>query len=160
MAETGHSAGEYIAHHLQNLTVCKKDGDWVWNECHGNFWALNVDSMFFSVVLGILLIWFFSRVAKKASTGIPTKTQALIEVIVDFVDRSVRDTFSHPPKSTRHRAARADALRLDPADEPDGPDPGGLAALGGQVRGRRVPARRADDGRQRHVRDGASASSS
>ena len=100
MAETGHSAGEYIAHHLQHLTVCKKDGAWVWNECHGNFWALNVDSMFFAVLLGGLLVWFFSRVARKASIGQPTRTQALIEVIVDFVDGSVRDTFSHPPKST------------------------------------------------------------
>jgi F-type H+-transporting ATPase subunit a len=101
MADTGHhSAGDYISHHLQNLTVCKKDGAWVWNECQGNFWALNVDSMFFAVALGAFLVWFFSRVAKKASIGQPTKTQALIEVIVDFVDSSVRDTFSHPPKST------------------------------------------------------------
>jgi F-type H+-transporting ATPase subunit a len=100
MAEAGQSAGEYISHHLQNLTVCKADGEWVWNECQGNFFAINVDSMFFSIVLGTLLVWFFSRVAKKASTGVPTKTQALIEVIVDFVDGSVRDTFSHPPKST------------------------------------------------------------
>jgi F-type H+-transporting ATPase subunit a len=100
MAEADHSAGEYIGHHLQNLTVCKVDGEWVWNECQGNFWALNVDSMFFSLVLGILLIWFFSRVARKASLNQPTRTQALIEVIVDFVDSSVRDTFSHPPKST------------------------------------------------------------
>ena len=53
MAETGHTAGEYISHHLQNLTVCKKDGAWVWNECHGNFWAINVDSMFFAILLGI-----------------------------------------------------------------------------------------------------------
>ncbi len=62
--------------------------------------------MFFAVVLGVLLTWFFSRVAKKASTGVPTKTQTLIEVIVDFVDRSVRDTFSHPPKSPSSRRSR------------------------------------------------------
>ena len=99
MAEAGHSAGEYISHHLQNLTVCKVDGEWVWNECQGNFWALNVDSMFFSIVLGVFLVWFFHRVAKTASLDKPTKTQALIEAIVDFVDSSVRDTFSHPPKS-------------------------------------------------------------
>jgi F-type H+-transporting ATPase subunit a len=99
MAETGHTAGEYISHHLQNLTVCKQDGEWVWNECHGNFWAVNVDSMFFALVLGIFLSWLFYRVARKASIGHPTRTQALIEVIVDFVDGSVRDTFSHPPKS-------------------------------------------------------------
>jgi len=99
MAATGQTAGEYISHHLQNLTVCKKDGEWIWNECQGNFFALNVDSMFFALALGIFLSWFFYRVAKKASIGQPTNTQALIEVIVDFVDGSVRDTFSHPPKS-------------------------------------------------------------
>jgi len=100
MAETGHTAGEYISHHLQNLTLCKKDEGWVWNDCHGNFMAVNVDSMFFAVALGIFLVWFFHRVAKKASLNKPTRTQALIEVIVDFVDGSVRDTFTHPPKST------------------------------------------------------------
>jgi F-type H+-transporting ATPase subunit a len=97
MAETGHSAGEYISHHLQNLTVCKKDGAWVWNECHGNFFAINVDSMFFAIVLGVFMIWFLNRVARKASRGVPTKTQALIELIFDMVDSSVRDSFSHPP---------------------------------------------------------------
>ena len=100
MAGTGQTAGEYISHHLQNLTVCKQNGEWIWNECHGNFMAVNVDSMFFAVTLGLFLTWFFWRVAKKASLNQPTKTQALIEVIVDFVDGSVRDTFSHPPKST------------------------------------------------------------
>ena len=99
MAETGHSAGEYISHHLQNLTVCKKDGEWVWNECQGNFYALNVDSMFFAVLLGLVLIFLFGRVAKKATTGVPGKLQTIVEVVVGFVDRSVGDTFSHPPKS-------------------------------------------------------------
>jgi F-type H+-transporting ATPase subunit a len=97
MADTGHSAGEYITHHLQNLTVCKVDGEWVWNECHGNFWALNVDSMFFAVILGVFLIWFFRRIALKASLDAPNKTQVLIELIVELVDKSVRDTFSHRP---------------------------------------------------------------
>ncbi len=97
MAEAGHSAGEYIGHHLQNLTVCKADGEWVWNHCQGNFFALNVDSMFFALALGIFLVWFFGSVARKATTGVPDRTQALIELIVDFVDGSVRDTFSHKP---------------------------------------------------------------
>ena len=99
MAEAGHSAGEYIGHHLKNLTVCKQDGAWVWNECQGNFWALNVDSMFFSVALGLLLVFLFSRAAKKATTGVPGTFQTIVEVVVGFVDTSVKDTFSHPPKS-------------------------------------------------------------
>ncbi len=96
MAEKGHSAGEYISHHLQNLTVCKKDGEWIWNECQGNFWALNVDSMFFSVLLGLVLILIFGRVAKKASTGVPSRLQTAIEITVGFVDQAVRDTFANP----------------------------------------------------------------
>ena len=36
----------------------KVDGEWVWNECAGVFNAWNVDSMFFSVVLGLLFIGF------------------------------------------------------------------------------------------------------
>ncbi|MGH8252096.1 MAG: F0F1 ATP synthase subunit A [Steroidobacteraceae bacterium] len=93
MAEAGHSAGEYITHHLQNLTVCKVDGEWVWNQCHGNFYAVNVDSMFFAILLGFLLTFLFSRVAKKATTGTPNRTQAAVEMIVGFVDQSVRETF-------------------------------------------------------------------
>jgi len=93
MAEKGHTAGEYISHHLQNLTVCKKDGAWVWNECHGNFWAVNVDSMFFALVLGLVFIYLFRKVAKNVTTGRPGKLQTAIELVVGFVDTSVRDAF-------------------------------------------------------------------
>jgi len=95
-SEDGHGAqtsGDYIAHHLQNLQVCKANGEWVWNHCAGNFWAVNVDSMFFSVVLGLIFTWLFYGVAKKASTSKPGKLQAFVELVVDFVDSSVRDTF-------------------------------------------------------------------
>lgn len=93
MAAEGHSAGEYIAHHLQNLTVCRVDGQWVWNECHGNFYAINVDSMFFSVVLGLVFLTLFRMVAVRATRGVPGRLQAVIEMTVGFVDQSVRETF-------------------------------------------------------------------
>ncbi len=95
-AESGHGAqtsSDYIAHHLQNLQVCSVDGDWVWNHCAGNFWAVNVDSMFFSVILGVIFIWLFRGAAKKASSSKPGKLQAFVEIIIDFVDSSVKDTF-------------------------------------------------------------------
>lgn len=95
-SEDGHGAqtsGEYIAHHLQNLQVCKVDDAWVWNQCAGNPMAINVDSMFFSVLLGLIFIWIFGRAAKKASAGTPGKMQALVEIVIDFIDSSVRDTF-------------------------------------------------------------------
>jgi len=87
------TSGEYIQHHLQNLQVCKTDSGWVWNECAGNPMAINVDSMFWSVFLGVVFIWLFGSAAKKASAGKPSKLQAFVEIVVDFVDASVRDTF-------------------------------------------------------------------
>ncbi len=95
-AESGHgpqTSSEYIAHHLQNLQVCRVDDEWVWNHCAGNPLAINVDSMFFSVLLGLIFIWLFRGAANKASSGKPGKLQAFVEIIIDFVDSSVKDTF-------------------------------------------------------------------
>ncbi|NIL93953.1 MAG: F0F1 ATP synthase subunit A [Woeseiaceae bacterium] len=97
MAEAGHgpqTSGDYITHHLQNLQVCKDEsGAWVWNECAGNMAAINVDSMFWSVLLGLIFLVAFRNVAKKTSADKPGKFQAFVEIIVDFVDTSVKDTF-------------------------------------------------------------------
>jgi F-type H+-transporting ATPase subunit a len=96
-AEGGHGAqtsGDYIAHHLQNLQVCKAEtGEWVWNHCAGNPMAINVDSMFWSVLLGFIFVVLFRGVAKKISSGKPSKLQAFVEIVVEFVDSSVKDTF-------------------------------------------------------------------
>ena len=95
-SEGGHgpqTSGEYIQHHLQNLQVCRVDDEWVWNHCSGNPMAINVDSMFWSVLLGVVFIWMFRSAAKKSSSGKPGKFQAFVEIIVDFIDGSVKDTF-------------------------------------------------------------------
>jgi F-type H+-transporting ATPase subunit a len=89
----GETAGEYIQHHLTNLQVCRADGQWVWNDCAGNFWGVNVDSMFFSVLLGLVFIFLFRKVAKNVTTGRPGKLQTAIELVVGFIDTSVRDAF-------------------------------------------------------------------
>ncbi len=96
MASEGGSqtSGEYISHHLQNLQVCQNEaGEWVWNKCAGNFYAINVDSMFWSVFLGLIFIWLFWGAARKSSSEKPTRFQAFVEIVVDFVDGSVKDTF-------------------------------------------------------------------
>ncbi len=96
-SEGGHgpqTSGEYIQHHLQNLQVCKADsGEWIWNHCAGNPMAINVDSMFWSVFLGLVFILIFRGAAKKASAGKPGKMQAFVEIIIDFIDTSVKDTY-------------------------------------------------------------------
>ncbi len=88
------TSGEYIQHHLQNLQVCKVDGEWVWNQCTGNFWSINVDSMFWSIFLGALFLFVFSRLTKKSTDGVPTRFQAFLEMVVEFVNNSVRDGFN------------------------------------------------------------------
>ena len=75
------TSNEYIVHHLANL----KHGE--------GFWALNVDSIFFSVLLAVLFVGFFLMVARKATSGVPGKAQLFVEVLVDFVDTQVRDSF-------------------------------------------------------------------
>jgi len=86
------SAG-YIKHHLQNLQVCTTDEGIVWNHCQGNFWSLNVDTIAVSVLLGLLFVLGFRKVAKNATTGVPGKMQCFVEMVIEFVDENVKDTF-------------------------------------------------------------------
>jgi F-type H+-transporting ATPase subunit a len=96
-SEGGHgpqTTSEYISHHLQNLQVCKDEaGSWVWNHCAGNPITINVDSMFWSILLGLAFVWMFWGAARKSSAEKPSRFQAFVEIIVDFVDSSVKDTF-------------------------------------------------------------------
>jgi len=80
-AEHAPSGSEYIVHHLGNL----KHGE--------GFWTFNLDSIFFSVLLGLLFVGSFWLVARKATTGVPGKFQNFVELMVEFVDTQVRDTF-------------------------------------------------------------------
>jgi F-type H+-transporting ATPase subunit a len=75
------TSNEYIVHHLANLQYGE------------GFWTFNVDSIFFSVLLAVLFVGFFFMVARKATSGVPGKAQLFVEVLVDFVDTQVRDTF-------------------------------------------------------------------
>ena len=91
---TTRTSGEYIQHHLQNLQVCRTDnGEWLWNHCAGNPVAINVDSMFWSLFLGTIFIFLFRFSAKKVSIAEPSKLQASVEIIINFIDSSVKDTF-------------------------------------------------------------------
>ncbi len=89
----------YIKHHLQNLQVCPTQEGWQFNTaenptlCKGNMSAINGDSMFFSVLLGVLFLWMFRSAAKKVTTGVPGKFQAFIELVIDFVGSNVKGTF-------------------------------------------------------------------
>ena len=81
-ADHAPAGSEYIVHHLGNLQ-------------HGEgFWTVNVDSIFFSVLLGLLFTVSFWLAARKATASdVPRGFQSFVETVVEFVDTQVRDTF-------------------------------------------------------------------
>ncbi|MEW5942731.1 MAG: F0F1 ATP synthase subunit A [Pseudomonadota bacterium] len=91
---------EYIKHHLQNLTFGQlPDGSW--GVAHSaaeakemGFWAINVDTLGISLLLGLVFLFFFSKAAKQATTGIPGGLQNFVEWVVEFIDSSVRGSFA------------------------------------------------------------------
>jgi F-type H+-transporting ATPase subunit a len=95
-----HTSAEYIRHHLQNLTWGQlPDGSW--GIAHSpeqakemGFWALHLDTMGFSIGLGVLFLYFFRRAAKNATTGVPGGLQNFAEWVVEFIEESVRGSFS------------------------------------------------------------------
>ncbi len=84
MSTEAHDAGGvtgYIIHHLTPLSI----GD--------NFWTFHLDTLFFSILLGGALILVCKTAAEKATPGIPGPLQNLVEMIVEFVDTQVKDSF-------------------------------------------------------------------
>ena len=103
MEEEGHAetSGQYIEHHLTNLQVCRRDGEWVWNHCEAGFidmTTINVDSMAFALILGLVFTLLFRGVAKRATAGVPGKLQTAVEMLVGIVEESVRGAFQHKNK--------------------------------------------------------------
>ena len=93
------TASGYIQHHLQNLTFGQlPNGDWGFAHTaqeakEMGFWAFHVDTLGWSVFLGLIFILLFRMAAKRATSGQPGALQNFVEVLVEFVDGSVKDTF-------------------------------------------------------------------
>ena len=82
-AENGPTAGEYIVHHLTHLQN-KKPSAVV------DFSVFNFDSIFWSITLGVLGCWLLWLAARKATSGVPGRFQAAVEVLVDMVDSQAK----------------------------------------------------------------------
>lgn len=116
MAAETLTSNSYIQHHLQNLVLGRlpagyqrADGSMLEEAAltfaHSpkeaidmGFWALNVDTLGFSIVLGIAFLFFFYRVAHAKCEGAPSGFTNLVEMIVEFVNKNVSDIMSvHNP---------------------------------------------------------------
>jgi F-type H+-transporting ATPase subunit a len=100
MSTAPETSANYIEHHLTNLTYGQHaDGHWGFAHSAGEaaemgFWAVNVDSMLFSIGLGVLFLWSFRKAAKTATADTPGAWQNFVEWVVEFIDESVRGSFS------------------------------------------------------------------
>ena len=111
---SGRTFSEYLSHHLQNLVYGKlpegyervnKDGtievlqNDTWTFAYSSeevaemgFWAFHVDTLFFSITLGAIFLFISTRAAKNFSMEKPTKLQSFVEMLVDFIDGTVKGT--------------------------------------------------------------------
>lgn len=117
MAGDAQTAGQYIKHHLSNWTYGNIPEDYVGQSLCGDalpavesagwqfalcpaeakamgFWAVHVDTMFWSIFLGGLFLWLFSMAAKKATAGVPQGFTNFVEMLIEFVDDSLKSTFN------------------------------------------------------------------
>jgi F-type H+-transporting ATPase subunit a len=77
---------EYIQHHLTFFQ--KPVGD-------GGFWTINVDSVLTAILLGVVGLGFLWWVVRGATSGVPNKRQAFVELLFDFIDEQVKGVFHH-----------------------------------------------------------------
>jgi len=100
MAADTLTSSEYIRHHLTNLTFGKLP-DGAWGIAHDaaqakemGFWAIHLDTMFWSLLTGVLFLYLFKKAADAATTGVPGGLQNFVEWVVDFINESVRGSFT------------------------------------------------------------------
>jgi F-type H+-transporting ATPase subunit a len=99
-AATELTPSEYIQHHLTFLT--KPVGE-------GGVWSLNVDSLSVSILLGLVGLGFIGWVVRGATSGVPSRRQAAVELLIDFVDSQAKGIFQH---GDRHRFVAPLALTV------------------------------------------------
>jgi F-type H+-transporting ATPase subunit a len=108
---------DYIRHHLQNLCYGQLPAGYerhgadghveilsqaTWTFAHSaqeaadmGFWAVHVDSLAWSFGLALMFCAIFAMVARRVQAGVPTGLQSFVELAVEFIDKTVKDTFHH-----------------------------------------------------------------
>ncbi|WP_310385519.1 F0F1 ATP synthase subunit A [Roseateles sp.] len=87
----GHApnAGEYIQHHLQHMQMNFK-GELVKQTSIVDFSLFNLDSLIYSVILGVLGCFILWRAARKATSGVPGRFQAAVEILSEMVENQAK----------------------------------------------------------------------
>lgn len=95
------ATGEYIRHHLTHLTyglhpehgmMFARTGT---EAAEMGFWAIHVDTMLWSIGLGLLFVLSFRAAGRRVVAGVPAGWQNFVEWIVEFIDTQVRGSFTH-----------------------------------------------------------------
>ncbi len=81
MAAGAPTPTEYVKHHITNLSYGE------------GLWTFHLDTLAVSFVLGLFFLTFFVLAARRATSGVPGKLQNFVEMLVDFVDESVKGSF-------------------------------------------------------------------
>jgi len=95
------TTADYIQHHLTNLTYGQLP-DGTWGFAHSGaeasqmgFWSVNVDSMAWSIVLGLVFAFVFRAAASSATAGVPGGLQNFVEMVVEFIDETTQSIFQY-----------------------------------------------------------------
>lgn len=78
------SLTEYIGHHLTHLSV---------NRSHGALWSIHLDSVVVTMAFALIFLGVFCYVARRTTSGVPGRLQAAVEILVEMVDATVKETF-------------------------------------------------------------------
>jgi len=81
-AQSGGGLTEYIEHHLTHNVFTFEGGR-----------SIHLDSIVVSFVVGMVTLLWFWRHARRATSGVPSKGQAFVEIVLEFVDNQVKDVF-------------------------------------------------------------------
>ncbi len=82
-AQQGPTAGEYIGHHLSHLRTHEQANI-------VDFSVINIDTIVWSLLMGVLGLWLLRSVAKRVTSGVPGRRQAAIEIVLEMVDNQAK----------------------------------------------------------------------
>jgi F-type H+-transporting ATPase subunit a len=89
------TASEYIVHHLQHLQK-NFSFESVKQTNIVDFSLFNLDSVFYSVVLGFLACFILWKAARKATSGVPGRFQAAVEILAELVENQAKGVIKNP----------------------------------------------------------------